>query len=331
MRLSPQVSVVWKPNQQLTISGFTLWTGDSADSAAPESLRIRPATDEMRRLISAVQKQARPRVNMSLAPELISVEPGRPQYVQVNISAEDTPPATYTLRVTPSPGTDERWYTLPPSGKVVAPGDPKTFEIIVNPPETGVLGGQSYEVVVEAISDNPTIPVAVQILKVTVSRTMRFNIALKPTEVTHGRRRRADLMITNTGNYAETFVIQPEAPDRLSIHPKVPQIEVGPAQSKAVVLHFNPARDAARDGRLMYAVRVITPSGMSERINGSYVFRRRIRSGPSILALLVLALVAAVLIRWLVFQVDIPTQIAEYSRAIQAFVESVMTLVRGGR
>jgi hypothetical protein len=268
---------------------------------------------------------------MSLAPELISVEPGRPQYVQVHISAEDAPPANYTLRVTPGPGTDERWYTLPPSGKVVAPGTPNTFEIIVNAPETGVLGGQSYEVVVEAISDNPAIPVAVQILKVSVSRTMRFNVVLKPTEVTHGRRRRADLMITNTGNYAETFVIQPEAPDRLSIRPKVPQIEIGAAQSKAVSLQFSPTRDAARDGRLMYAVRVVTPSGMSERVNGSYVFRQRIRTGPSILVFLVLAIVAAVLIRWLVFQVDIPTQLAEYSRVIQAFVESVLDIFRGAR
>lgn len=299
--LTPHQPHVWHPNSYITIQGVTLMLesiGAERPSGPPVTMDI--GTGEIKNLLDEVeQKQQQPRVLIDVTPEIVYVEAGKPQYVGVDVFTQNTPAAQYEVQVS---GTDidSRWYTLP-AGRIIQPNDGTRFELTLIAPETGAIGGRTHEVVVEVVPDNPDIPTAFHVLKVVVVRHMRFNITLKPKEISHGRgKRKASLSIHNQGNYDETFNIYTEAPDLLMLETPDAQVLVPSGETTPIPLRLRARRGAQRSGRLLFTLNVVSQNGMSERINGSYVFRsgiRRFSLSSLIFMLMLLGLLALAVYR----------------------------------
>ncbi len=322
VRLPPGERVPWKNTQYLQIQGYLLQIEGVPGDEAPSDPFVY-TTDQVMVLLDELQKQrARPTMRVTLSPDIVYLEPGKQQYIQVQVSPENTPLARYELRAKPGPGLDERWYTLP-AGHVIPAGDTYVFDLVVSAPSTGTIGGHTYEIALEIVADRPGIRSAIQILKVRIVPITRFVIALRPNEVSHNRRRRADLVITNSGNQPETFAIEIEAPDTLHITPEAPQVQVDPAAERTVRLRFKPARGAVRRGRLVYAVTVHAASGVVNRAHGSYVFQRRERVPAGLLV--VWALLVIIIARQFIFGVPLPQQLAE----VRAVIEYLIQIVTG--
>jgi hypothetical protein len=109
-----------------------------------------------------------------------------------------------------------------------------------------------------------------------VAQRMRFSVTVDAKEVTHkwfGKS--SQLSISNNGNYTERFNISVEASDQLSMRLTPPNIEIASGETKAINIRFQPKRGARQMGRLLYTLNVVSSStGIMERVNGSYVFRR---------------------------------------------------------
>ncbi len=275
-RLEPQNRVLWNPDKTIILQHFKLALR-SIEESGREAMPLLPriANTDIVRLRDIVQDQPKPpRIGINVTPPVIQIEPNTSERIHVTVRPENTAPAYYTLRVSPGPNIDERWYTLPANGMRIEPGESRTFEMLITPPDIGPIGGQNYELVLEIACDNPDVPAVVQVINVKVARFMRFNVALNPAEISHNRRRKSDLSIWNNGNYSDSFIIYAELPSGLNVKPSASEITIGPREQKSVELQFNPARDAAQDGRLLYRLRVMAKtSGMTERADGSYVYR----------------------------------------------------------
>ncbi|MBC8170795.1 MAG: hypothetical protein H7X77_03965 [Anaerolineae bacterium] len=280
VRLTPEERVPWQRGQVLVIEKHSLHLADQLSAAA---LSARPVsnlkTTEVKRLLDNLQEQHKqPQVSVTLRPEVVQLEVGKPQSVQVRVRPQHTRSAFYELEATPGPGLDEHWYILS-GGKQIEPGKTELFDLSITAQGSQLRAGQKYELILKVVARNqPDIPMAVQVLKLSVIPFMRFTIALNPSEISHRRRRRAALVITNNGGYTETFTILPESPDRLTIRPKQPEITIDAGHSQKIGLNFYPTRDAFRDSRLLFHIGVKTRAGMTERIHGSYLLppRRRI-------------------------------------------------------
>jgi hypothetical protein len=158
---------------------------------------------------------------------------------------------------------------------------------------------------------------------------MRFNIALTPNEVSHARRRKAGIIITNSGNYVEAFTIQVQSPDRLKVQPKVKQLELQAGQFKTVPLRFKPTRDASKDDRLLFSVMVSSKSGMTERAHGSYLMPLRKRI-PRWIALPI-GIVIGILINWFIFNTPPEAQLQILITNLNNIVQWVIGLAQGLR
>jgi hypothetical protein len=212
---------------------------------------------------------------------------------------------------------------------VIADGATETFELAIAAPNIDVGGGQKYEILLEVVADDAQIPSSFQVVKVSVVPFMRFNLALKPNEITHQRRRQAGIIITNNGNYTETFFIQPQAPDRLQIRPKHSRVDLKPAEFKTIPLIFKPARDAFQEERLLFSVSVSCKTGMTERVNGSYIMKRR--APIRLLPILLVSLIIAVLINWLVFQIEPAAQLEYFLNQVNTVIQFVRDFFTGLR
>jgi serine/threonine protein kinase len=321
VRLTPQERVPWKLSQFLQVQGFLLQI-DGVPGTQGGSRPLMMTSEQVRDLLDKLHDQRKkPVLHVSIAPAIVYVEVGKPQYIQVRTKAENTPLARYELRAKPGPGIDERWYTLP-AGQVIPQDGEHTFDFIVSTPSVGTIGGKTHEIALEVVADNPDIPSAYQILKVRVVPFTRFLVALRPSEVSHNRRRRAELTITNSGNQPETFAIEVEAPDSLQVVPKVTQLTVDPAQEHHIPVTFKPGRDASRlRTRLMYAITVHSASGKTERTNGSYIFRRQGRAPLLLFVLLALAIFVAG--RHFLFGVSVGDQFNELRAAVEYLIRLI--------
>ncbi|HEX2618695.1 MAG TPA: hypothetical protein VHL11_01075, partial [Phototrophicaceae bacterium] len=262
-----------------------------------------------KQLLDNLQEQHKPPlVQIVVRPEVIQLEMGKPQTVQVRVRPENTPSAFYELQASPGPGMDDSWCVLP-AGKTIDAGETKMFDFSITAPIFNIVAGQKYELILKVVAkdqpaaqelpaaqDQPPIPTAYQVLKISVVPFMRFNIMLDPGEISHRRRNRAALVITNSGNYTETFTIVPEMPDRLALRPEDNEIKLDAGQSRKVKLRFYPTRDAFKDTRLLFHISVKARSGMTERIHGSYLLPRRRRI--PVWFLLLLLLVVVVIATW---------------------------------
>ncbi|MDX2136879.1 MAG: FHA domain-containing serine/threonine-protein kinase [Chloroflexota bacterium] len=294
-RLPPHQPITWGVGQLLQIEDYSFYIAGVA-GGMDTSIK----TNEVKGLFDQVQKrEQRPRLHMTVTPEIVHVNSMQPQYLRVQIQTENTPTARYTLQAQPGSGIDPRWYTLP-ADKVIESGQVGTFDVTIMSPPGTAGGGQRYELMIEASADNPAIPRVFQVVKLQLMQEMRFSIALDPGEVTHRRRGKARVVITNNGNYAETFNIGVQAPDRLRITPHRAQAQVVPGRPLAMPLRFQPRRDAFREDRLLFAVMVQTPNGATERANGSYVLPRRMRLRIPWLRALVIGVLIALAVIWFV-------------------------------
>jgi serine/threonine-protein kinase len=319
VRLSPQERVTWNINQFVQIRGFLLQIADLAGSQPKEDAGIFTEDQVLKLLNEVHNRRSKPVLHTQLSPAIIYVEPGKPQYVQVQVTPENTPLARYELRSKPGPGITDNWYTLP-AGQIVHPGETYTFDFLVSAPPVGTVGGKTHEIALEIVADQPEIPSAIQILKVRIIAMTRFAIALRPSEISHHRRRRAELSIANYGNQRETFTFEVQAPDVLTITPEKPQVDVLPGEEQVVRLKFKPARDAWQSrSRLVYSLTVHATSGVTERCNGTYVFRKR-RWLP-IRTMIVWALIVAIAARLIIYGVSLSQQMAEVRALIEGLVQ----------
>lgn len=320
-RLPANQRTLWPPNQRLIIEGFAL--GVIGAVSQPDTTI---GSQEVKQLLDKIEQAApvMPRVMMSASPEVVYVEMGRPQYIQVRVRPEHTPTARYGLRIIPGPGIDSRWYTVS-ADKQIEAGQTANFDLAIAAPGVEVGGGQQYELIVEVAADRPDIPSVFQVIKVSVVPYMRFNLALNPSEVSHRRRGKAKLIITNSGNYAETFMIRVQPPDRLSIQPKVDQIKIEPSKYEMIPLRFQPTRDASKEDRLLFSIMVSTQAGMTERVNGSYLPPRR-RRIPW-LAIVIIAIILAVAINFVVFGYSPQEQWSYFLSQLENLRQTVTDLV----
>jgi serine/threonine protein kinase len=294
-RLPPQQRFAWGVGQLLQIEDYSFYVA-GASGGMDTSIK----TNEVKGLFDQVQqREQRPRLHMTVTPEIVYVNSMQPQYLRVHLQTENTPTARYTLQAQPGSGIDPRLYTLP-ADKVIEGGQGGTFDVTIMAPPGTAGGGQRYELMIEASADNPAIPRVFQVVKLQLMQEMRFSIALDPGEVTHRRRGKARVVISNNGNYAETFTIGVQAPDRLRITPHKSQVQVLPGRPLTVPLRFQPRRDAFREDRLLFAIMAQTPNGATERANGSYVLPRRMRLRIPWLRVLVIGVLIALGIIWFV-------------------------------
>ncbi|GAB4575217.1 MAG: hypothetical protein Kow0077_25640 [Anaerolineae bacterium] len=295
IRLTPRERTPWKNTQILQIQGFLMQI-----SAIPGGQQVVApfifTTEQVKVLFDELNRQqARPTVRVSLSPDIAYLEPGHQQYIQVHVSPEDTPPARYELRAKPGPEVDDRWFTLP-GPQTIEAGDTYTFDLVVSAPETGTVGGKTYEIALEIASDTEGIPSVLKVLKIRVVPLTRFVVTLKPNEISHNRRRHAQLVVTNHGNYADTYTVDAETPDTLAITVRESQFELAPGEERAVALRFKPARGAQRGrSRLLFKLMVQSSSGLIERVHGGYVFQPRGRVPRWLWVLWLLLVVVAVL------------------------------------
>lgn len=325
VRLTPRERIPWKRTQYLQIQGHLLQIEGLADQPGKEDEAFIFTTDRVMNLLDELQeRRKKPSLRVQLSPDVVYLEPGKPQYVQVRVHPENTPLARYQLRARPGPGIDERWYTLP-AGNVINSDDTYTFDLMVTAPLVGTHGGETYELALEVNADHPEIPSAIQILKVRVVQVTRFIVSLQPSEVSHNRRRRAQLFIVNAGNQSERFTLEIQSPDTLKITPDTTEVEVEPATEKIVKLQFKPARDARRArGRLIYSVAVHSASGIHERAAGSYTFPRKGRFPLSFLLLWVVVVIVAA--RQFIFGVPAGEQFEEIRLIVTAAIEYITGL-----
>lgn len=319
VRLSPQERVLWNISQFVQIRGFLLQIAD-LPSSQPESDAGIFTADQVVNLLNEVHnRRNRPSVHMQLSPAIIYIDPGKPQYVQVQVTPENTPLARYELRAKPGPGISEAWYTLP-AGQIIRSGETYTFDFIVSAPPIGTVGGKTHEIALEVVSDQSEIPSAIQILKARIVAMTRFAVALRPSEISHHRRRRAELTVANYGNQRETFTFEVQAPDVLTITPEKPQLDVLPGEEQVIKLKFKPARDARQNrSRLVYSLTVHAASGMVERCNGTYIFRKRRRIPFG--TMVVWAIVVLVAARLVFYGVSLPQQVSEIRTLIEGLVK----------
>jgi len=321
VRLTPQERMNWRNTQYLQIQGFLM----QIDGVPGGQSEVEPfvfTTEQVMVLLDELNKQrSKPGIRASLSPDIVYLEPGKQQYIQVQVHAENTPLARYDLRAKPGPGIDPRWYVLP-AGQVIAPGDSYVFDFVVSAPSTGTVGGKTHEIALEVVSDRADIPPVVQVLKLRIVPQTRFSIALHPNEVSNNRRRYTDMVITNSGNYSDVFSIEIEAPDTLRITPDTPQIKVEPATEQTVRLKFKPARGTGKErSRLLFSVIVRSTSGMIERSHGSYIFQRRNIS--TVWLVVVWALLVTVVARQFVFGLpvrDQAQQIIDFIKLVGQFI-----------
>jgi hypothetical protein len=320
----------WDASKRLLVEGFVLQMAQpSAAVAAAPPLPVSIRTTEVKELLDHLQEQRKaPHVAVSASPKVVYVEMGKPQTIWVTVRPEDAPSAVYEVRVAPGPGIDTRWYTVS-APKMIASGQTEIFEIVIAAPSIDVVGGLKYEMIIEVAADNPQIPSAAQVVKLSVVPFMRFNIALTPNEVSHARRRKAGIIITNSGNYVEAFTIQVQSPDRLKVQPKVKQLELQAGQFKTVPLRFKPTRDASKDDRLLFSVMVSSKSGMTERAHGSYLMPLRKRI-PRWIALPI-GIVIGILINWFIFNTPPEAQLQILITNLNNIVQWVIGLAQGLR
>ncbi|NPV66015.1 MAG: protein kinase [Anaerolineae bacterium] len=324
LRLPPQERTYWKNTQFLQVQGYLFQV---AELPAGEMPAVEPfifTTEQVKVLLDELDRQQnRPGVRVSLSPDIVYLEPGKRQYVQVQVRPENAPPARYELRARPGPEIDDRWYVLP-AGHVIEAGETYTFDLVISAPLTGTVGGKTHEIALEVVSNQPGIRSVVQVLKVRVMPVTRFTVALQPNQVTHGRRARADLVIMNSGNATESFAIEFEAPDTLAILPAARELTVEPAQVGTVTLRFRPARSAVQErSRLIFSALVRASSGVVERAHGSYVFQRRQRRQPlGLIALWVLIVAAAT--RQFVLGVPLADQLDQLRQLIEQLAGLVL-------
>lgn len=298
-KLPPNQPTRWHGGQEITAEGvrFTLLDeGVTKPSPAVNVPAEVPRSQVVQLLNQVEQRYAQPRVRLEVMPDVIQLDSGRPEYLQVHLTTENMPDTPFELRIH-SATVNARWYTLPP-GRMVTAGETAVFQIPLQAPPTGSPGEREHELVVEAVSQNPSVPGAYRVVKVVVMRRTQFATHLNPTEVSHGRRPRSRLTIYNQGNVSETFTIDVEGADTLKIKPRKPKVTVAPGQQGTVDLNFRPTRGARRAGRIPFGVRVRSELGMFQRETGSYVFlpgrRRRINLGAWLFTLVALAAVALV-------------------------------------
>ncbi|NWF69241.1 MAG: protein kinase [Chloroflexi bacterium] len=343
-RVLPNERTLWQRSKHLLIEGYVLqvvgqpalYAAPAGQQAAPVAEPVRPAPappqtalrhSEVAQLLEDLQAQRKqPHLQVNVTPKVVYVEMGKPQPIWVTVQPMDTPSARYELFVAPGPGIDARWFTVS-APKVVSAGQSETFEVVIAAPGIDVVGGQKYEMIIEVRADNPEIPSALQVVKLSVVPFMRFNIALNPGEVSHARRGRAGVIVTNNGNYADIFSIQTQAPDRLRVRPKQAEVELQPGKFKLVPLQFKPTRDAYKEDRLLFSVIVTSKAGMTERANGSYLLPRR-RHLP-LLPLLLLAIVIAVLINWLVFNTPPAAQLDYFLNQVNTLRQVIADFLQG--
>lgn len=322
-RLLPNQPSRLQQNQTLQIEDFVLRVAVPALTTAALTL------EQVKHLLDQVEhQQRRPHLSVTASSEILYLEMGRPQHVQVQVSPTDLPTARYTLQGKPGPGLDQRWYTVS-ADKTIESGATGTFEVAVVAPGVDAQVGQKYELILEAVADHPEIPRAFQVIKIRVMPHMRFGLALNPSEISHHRRRKALLVINNNGNYTEMFMVQVQSPDRLTVKPDTTQVEVHPAQQVSIPVRFKPRRDAFRDDRLLFSISVSTPSGATEQVNGSYILPRPFRIPWRLI--LILGLVLAFIVNWLVFKSDPGESLRYFLRQVEFWRDSIVHLIEGLR
>ncbi len=295
IRLNPKERTPWKNTQFLQIQGYLMQVNElpgglqNVDPFIFTTEQVKILFDELNR------QQVKPTVRVSLSPDIVYLEPGKRQYVQVTVTPEEAHAARYELRAKPGPGIDDQWYALP-AAQVIEPGGAYTFDLVVSAPPTGTVGGKTYEIALEVATDQPDIPSVLKVLKIRIVPVTRFAVTLQPNEVSHNRRRQARLLVVNSGNHLESYTIEIETPDILSIVPDVKSLQIEPGHEREVLLKFKPARGAHQGRtRLLYRILVHAASGMVERANGSYVFQPRQHVPRGLYVLWVLFMIVAAL------------------------------------
>lgn len=322
VRLSPQARTLWRPTQFVQVQGFLMQIDGLAAGEPLAASASYDTTNDVVALLAAVgDDRKKPAVRASLSPAVVMAEPGKPQRMQLRVTPENVPPARYEVQARNAPGVDERWYTLPAPQTIVA-GETHIFDLFISAPP-GAPGGSTHEITLLAVADQPDIPSAFQILKVRVVAYTRFTVTLQPSEVSHHRRRRADLTVTNTGNQPETFTVDFESPDTLQVSAKPSQFAVLPGEERSIPLTFKPVRESQRTrSRLVFTAMVSVTSGANERVNGTYVFGRKGRAPALFLPLW--AVIIFVMGRWVMWGVPLPDQWAQFVQIVQSLIAGLI-------
>lgn len=320
-RITPLEQCRWRSGQFMQIQGFLLEQVE-IPRLAPLAHEPLTAMEVVELLDEWEEQHSKPGIKMILSPTVVDLEHEQPHYIQVHVTPRNAPSARYELRAKPGPGIDEQWYTLP-AAQSIHSGETRAFDLIVRSPVVGTVAGETYELALEVVSDNPDIPSAIQVLKVKVVPFTRFAIAVTPREISHSRRRQAHLVISNNSNQAETFTIAPQNPDLLQITPQVSEITVQAGVEERVALKFKPARGAQRQrSRLVFTVGVHAASGVVEYANGSYILQTRRLF--SLRFFILWGIFVIILARLLLFGTSIQQQIDEVRIVIEYLIRLIL-------
>ena len=211
------------------------------------------------------------RVGMSLAQNEVSLEPGQPASISINLFNQGTIVDHFKLLVE---GLPLDWLpTMPPQVQLM-PGAQQQINLTVQPPRTPQARAGSYPVTLRAASqDNPNQVVSAR-LNVVVKPYSQFTTELFPQRVRAGRNAR--LTVKNSGNAGQTFLVDwTDRGDELIFEPQKTQLAVAEGQSAVVDFRARPKQRAfvGGDQAFNFTTRVTSPQGDTQTQAGELVSR----------------------------------------------------------
>lgn len=266
--LTPGQPYPWTP-AQLVMAGSHLLRL----VAAPRAMQAVTAGQFVGLLNQVQDRHRAPRVALDATPQTLAARVGEAYTLKVNVRPENTPTATYRLKVSDSLNNLLVAGLILPADRSIAPGEGYTFDMTLVAPK---VPSGTYDLFVGVQSNDSSIPEAVQVVRVSIQPQVQYAVNLKPQTVMHRRLwpRRATLTIINNSNVDETFLVDVTAHQLLRASSSASRgVVIGRGQSRDVAVRLSPQRGARGVGQLWYAVVTRAQSTGAEREEtGAYQF-----------------------------------------------------------
>lgn len=173
--------------------------------------------------------------SISMVPLTVAITPDEHQVVQVQVANESSIVEHYQAFVE---GLSRDWFTLPQNNVRLMPNQDESFQFTLGPlPADARAGAYPFRLTLQSTSDPRMEGHAFGILHVRPAAD--FAVELSPSRIKNGGR--AQLQLTNTGNFEQRFLVTGNDPDEhVVIHVIEPSLQLDAGEETRVGLEVAP-------------------------------------------------------------------------------------------
>jgi len=245
---------------------------DYAERIAPKLMATdRAYRDPETRPVSQSKESGQPggKIEVTLDQVQLSVEPGRTASTLVAVHNSGNVEGEFTLSIE---GVAPDWVALSPRKFVLKPGEQKTAQLIFKPPRLTSTRAGRYQVDVKVVEAKQPLLHGEAIVTLTIGVYNQFRVEF-PNPRTQGEET-TELLITNTGNVPDTYIISPvDVDEELGFEPEQSQVRLNPDQvGKAEIKpYLSSLRLFGGTRSHAYSVTIKAASGEKQTQTGEYV------------------------------------------------------------